>query len=81
MACKKLTVEDMLNRRIPDDAELLYFRDEFDAGGPVVITYRKKDVSPEEVAENRRRAQSVLQRVIMQIAEREAAERAAQGTT
>ena len=69
MACRKLTEDDMLNRRIPEDAELIYFRDDFDAGGPVVIAYRKKDVSCEEVEENRRKAQLALRRAVIQIAE------------
>ena len=63
MACRRLTPEDMLARRIPENAELVYMRDEFDQGGPVIIVYREKDVPSEVIAENRRRLQEVIWRI------------------
>lgn len=80
MACRILTADDLLNRRIPEDAELVYSRDDFDAGGPVIMVYRQKNVPPEEIEENTRRVQAALRRAVIQIAERDAAELAKQGT-
>jgi len=73
MALKRPTVEDMLARRIPEGAELLYFRDDFDKGGPVVIAYREKNVPAEERAKNRKKIQDALDFVIRDTALREAA--------
>ena len=71
MALRRPTVEEMLNRKIPEGAELVYISDELDQGGPLVVVYREMNVSAEERAENRERIQDALLFAARQIAEQE----------
>lgn len=68
--CRRLTADDLINKRIPENAELIYSEDNYDKGGPVIMTFRPLGVPEEEQRQNYEDIQERLQRACQVIAEK-----------
>jgi len=73
MALRPPTLEEIKNHKAPEGAEIIYYRNDFDKGGPVLIAYVEKDVPPEVRAANYARQREEFARICRDIAQRLAA--------